>query len=170
MLNRILDRLEKTLLIFSYLYFCLIILAEVVTRYIIGFSTSWGGMTARYAFILMAYIAMANVASTRDHIKVDTLLNKLTGRAQLVIYIYSDILCAILALIILYYSIVTIQSQIINGVQMVGLTLNIAYAYAILPVCWFIFILRLMQRSYRAIIMYKTTGVPVQKHEFSVGV
>ncbi len=53
------SKIIKWFIIGTYTYFCLIILIEVIRRYIFGASSPWGEMTARYAFVYLTYVAAA---------------------------------------------------------------------------------------------------------------
>ena len=81
---RIDAKLEQWLVCFSYAYFCIIILVEVVRRHFFGASSTWGEMTARYAFVFLVYIAAAQVAKSRDHIRIDLVPRLLGPRPRFV--------------------------------------------------------------------------------------
>ena len=57
------QQLERWLITLFYGYFCLIIVVEVVRRYVFGSSSNWGEMSARYAFVYLVYIAAAEARS-----------------------------------------------------------------------------------------------------------
>ena len=74
MLKRVIDgRWIRLFIAMSYAYFCIIIMTEVVRRYVFGDSSAWGEMTARYAFVYMTYIAAAEAVRQNKHIRVDLL-------------------------------------------------------------------------------------------------
>ena len=67
MLKRVIDgRWIRLFIAMSYAYFCIIIMTEVVRRYVFGDSSAWGEMTARYAFVYMTYIAAAEAVRQKS--------------------------------------------------------------------------------------------------------
>jgi TRAP-type C4-dicarboxylate transport system permease small subunit len=65
------DTVIKWFIVGTYAYFCLIILIEVVRRYVFGESSPWGEMTARYAFVYLTYVAAAEAIRHGRHIRID---------------------------------------------------------------------------------------------------
>jgi len=146
MLKRVIDgRWIRLFIAMSYAYFCIIIMTEVVRRYVFGDSSAWGEMTARYAFVYMTYIAAAEAVRQKKHIRVD-LLDRLAppGIVKL-LKIYSDLLITALALIVIYFSISLISIQIEVGIVMTAADVNMAFAQAALPLGWALILIRLVQ-------------------------
>ena len=146
MLKRVIDgRWIRLFIAMCYAYFCIIIMTEVVRRYVFGDSSAWGEMTARYAFVYMTYIAAAEAVRQKKHIRVD-LLDRLAppGIAKL-FRIYSDLLITALALIVIYFSISLISIQIEVGIVMTAADVNMAFAQAALPLGWALILIRLVQ-------------------------
>lgn len=152
-------RIEAWLITAFYGYFCVIILVEVVRRYVFGDSSTWGEMTARYAFVYLVYIGVAEVAKTRDHIRIDLIPSRLGPKARLALYIYFDILYLILAALVIYYSIEVVGLSIRNDTLMPGFSnVNIAYAQAALPIGAALLVYRVVQRFGRTLRSYITRG------------
>ena len=146
MLKRVIDgRLIRLFIAMTYSYFCIIIMTEVVRRYVFGDSSAWGEMTARYAFVYMTYMAAAEAVRQKKHIRVD-LLDRLAppGIVKL-IKIYSDLLVTALALIVIYYSISLMSIQIEVDIVMTAADVNMAFAQAALPLGWALILIRLVQ-------------------------
>jgi TRAP-type C4-dicarboxylate transport system permease small subunit len=140
------SRLEAWLITLFYAYFCLIMLVEVVRRYAFGASSQWGEMTARYAFVYLVYIAVAQVAKTRDDIRIDVLPRKLGPKGRFFLYAYFDLLYLLLVGLVIYYSIGIMRISIEYGTVMTGLDLNVAFAQAALPFGWALLAVRIVQR------------------------
>lgn len=137
---------EKWLITVTYSYFCLIILVEVVRRHVFGATSMWGEMTARYAFVLLVYVAVAEVAKTRDHIRIDIVPKMLGPTGRFCLYLYFDILYLILAALVVWYSLQVMKLQMDTRTLMTGFDVNMAFAYAALPLGWGLLILRVLQR------------------------
>lgn len=152
------DNLERWIIVLSYGYFCAIILVEVVRRHLFGASSVWGEMTARYAFILLVYVAMAEVAKRRDHIRIDLLPRRLGDRGRLLLYLYIDFLHLVLVALVVYFSVRVMQLQIANDIQMPAADWNMAIAHAALPFGWSLLGLRVILRSVEMVRLYRESG------------
>jgi len=152
------DGFETWLMVACYGYLVLIILAEVVRRHLFGASSEWGEMTARYAFVFVVYIAMAEIARNRNHIRIDLVPQLLGARKRLFLYLYFDFLHLVLVVLTVYYGLNVMRLQIENEVLMTGLDLNMAFAQAALPIAFFMLGYRVIQRSIRMIKHYQATG------------
>jgi C4-dicarboxylate transporter, DctQ subunit len=156
--SRVDQQLERWLITVFYGYFCLIILVEVVRRYIFGSSSEWGEMTARYAFVYLVYIAAAEVAKSNDHIRIDIVPRLLGPRGRLALYLYFDLICLVLAALVIYYSLGVVQLSIATDTLMTGFDLNMAFAQAALPIGWSLLAYRVVQRFARSVKSYKQRG------------
>lgn len=153
------SNLEVWLVVGSYMYLVLIILAEVVRRHLFGASSEWGEMTARYAFVFLVYVATAHVAINRDHIRIDMVLKALSDRGRLFLYLYFDMLHLVLVALTVFYSIRVMRLQFENGVLMAGLDLNMAFAQVALPIGFTLLGYRVIRRSLVMVRQYQSTGI-----------
>lgn len=135
----------KWFIIGTYAYFCLIILIEVIRRYVFGDSSPWGEMTARYAFVYLTYVAASEGIRQGRHIRIDLLPNVLTGMAAKILRFYTDALILVLAICIIYYSIELMGIQWSVGIVMGAADVNMAFAQAALPLGWTLIVIRLLQ-------------------------
>jgi TRAP-type C4-dicarboxylate transport system permease small subunit len=140
------EKIEKWLITVTYSYFCLIILFEVLRRHLFGATSAWGEMTARYAFVYLVYVAVAEVARTRDHIRIDIVPKMLGPRGRFWLYLYFDCLYLILAALVVWYSLQVMNLQVDTQTLMTGFDVNMAFAYAALPLRWGLLIYRVLQR------------------------
>ena len=149
--SRVDQQLERWLITLFYGYFCLIIVVEVVRRYVFGSSSNWGEMSARYAFVYLVYIAAAEVAKSNDHIRIDVVPRLLAPRGRLLLYAYFDLIYLILAGLVIYYSLEVMQLSIATDTLMTGFDLNMAFAQAALPIGWALLAYRVIQRFLRSV-------------------
>ena len=160
--TRIDERIEPWLITIFYSYFCLVMVVEVVRRHLFGASSQWGEMTARYAFVYLVYIAVAQIARTRDDIRIDAVPRMLGPTGRLVLYIYFDLLYLLLVALVIYYSIGVIGLSIEYGTVMTGFDLNVGFAQAALPFGWTLLAYRVVQRFVRTLDSYrKNREVPL---------
>lgn len=153
--SRVDANLERWLVCLFYAYFCIIILVEVVRRYFFGASSPWGEMTARYAFVFLVYIAAAQVAKSRDHIRIDLVPRLLGPRPRFYLYLYFDFLYLLLAALVIYYSIRVMQISATNNTLMTGFDVNVAFAQAALPLGWTLLAYRVVQRFVGTVQAYR---------------
>ena len=131
--------------IITYSYFCLIIMIEVIRRYVFGDSSAWGEMTARYAFVYMTYIAVAEGVRRKKHIRVNLIDRLISNKTLKWFKIYSDFLTVIVSVLVIYYSIELMKLQILVGIVMTAADVNMAFAQAALPLGWGLILIRLAQ-------------------------
>ena len=146
------SKIIKWFIIGTYTYFCLIILIEVIRRYIFGASSPWGEMTARYAFVYLTYVAAAEGIRQGRHIRIDLLPNRLPPATKKWLELYIYALTILLDGTVIYYSLELIGILWSAGSVMTAADVNMAFAHAALPLGWILIIIRIVQnwidRSY----------------------
>lgn len=139
----------RWIVIAAYSYFFLIILAEVVMRHVLSFSTAWGEMTARYAFVYFAYIAAAEAFRHDEHIRIDFVPGFLGPKGRMILESYIDLLCILVSGCVIWYSLQVMDIQLMAKIRMHALPLNMAFAEAALPLGWALMVIRILQRTRR---------------------
>ena len=141
--------LIKIFVVAAYAYFFLIILSEVFMRHFLSHSTTWGEMTARYAFVYFAYIAAAEAFRYDEHIRIDYVPDRLGATGRKILETYTDMLCIVISICVIYYSIQMMGIQQMANIRMHALPLNLSWAQAALPLGWGLMIIRIVQRAQR---------------------
>ena len=118
---------------------------EVIRRYVFSASSPWGEMTARYAFVYLSYIAAAEAIRLRKHIRITLIIDKFSDRLRNLFDLYIDLLTTGLAVLVIYYSVEVIQIQWTVNIVMESANVNLAFAYAALPIGWGLLIIRIVQ-------------------------
>jgi len=129
----------------TYLYFCSIILIEVIRRYVFGDASPWGEMTARYAFVYLTYVAASEAIRHGKHIRIDVLPKKLGRPWATILRIYNEFLLILLAGFVIFFSLKIMKIQISFDIVMPAADVNMAFAQAALPLGWTLILLRLIQ-------------------------
>lgn len=148
------ERLEYTLSFLFYVYLTAIIFIEVVRRYVFNDSSSYGEETAIYAFIWMTYIAAAKGVKDRSHLAVTILVDRMGRRGRFAMAMLSDVCFFVLALVVLYYSLVAVSQSIEFGQNMRGVNLPMWLATVSVPFGWLLIMVRVVQRSVATIRAY----------------
>lgn len=165
---RSLDRKSEFWLCFSfYTFMAAIVFIEVLRRYFFGAASSWGEETAIYAFIWMTYIAAARGVRGRRHLAVTFIRDRLSRRKKFYCLLLSDSCFFSLAIIITYYSIGPVWTNIKYGQKMLGAELPMAIASISIPVGWAFIAFRVVQRSFLTIKRFRA-GQPLMELETEI--
>ncbi len=133
-------------IVLAYAYFFLIIISEVAMRYFFAHSTTWGEMTARYAFVYFAYFAAAEAFRHDEHIRIDLIPDRLGTKVRKILETYIDLLCVAVSIAVIFYSIQLMQIQQMANIRMHALPVNLSWAQLALPLGWGLMIIRIFQR------------------------
>lgn len=148
------DYLEYTLSFLFYVYLTAIIFIEVIRRYILNDSSSWGQETAIYAFIWMTYIATAKGVKERTHLSVTILVDRFGRNGKFATAMLSDVCFFVLAAVVFYYSAVALSQSIEFGQTMRGVRLPMWLALVGVPLGWLLIMFRVVERSVKMIRAY----------------
>ena len=89
-------------------------------------------------------MAAAEAIRYKKHIRVDLIDRLASPNAVKLFKIYADFL-TVLAILIIYYSILLMKIQISVGIVMTAADMNMAFAQAALPLGWALILIRLAQ-------------------------
>lgn len=137
---------ERFVIPFFYAYFILIIFIEVIRRYVLGSSSPWGEMTARYAFVALVYFSAAISVSYDEHIRIDFILARLKPKYKLVLLTYFDLALLGLGLIIVFKSAEVTYLAFLYGTRMTGADINMGVALIALPIAWLLLSIKVIQK------------------------
>jgi TRAP-type C4-dicarboxylate transport system permease small subunit len=142
---------ERWLLLGFYTFIVLVIAIEVVRRFGISYSSSWGEEAARYAFIYLVWIGAASAVRERAHIRIDVLSDILPPRGTALLYMFGDLLTLILACGALYWTISPVLTSIQFGSVTDGLRVTRAWFLVAVPFGFSLVALRTIQSMIRDI-------------------
>ena len=140
---------ERYLLLPLYTLIVSTIFIEVVRRSVLSYSSVWTEEIARYAFIYIAYIGASAAIKERAHIRIDVILNLLSNRMKLILYIFGDILTLILAVVSIYMSMESVLVSLHFDSVTHGLRISQAWFLAAVPIGFSMMIVRILQSLYR---------------------
>lgn len=106
------ENAERYAMLVFYVFVCVVIVQEVLRRFVLNFSSAWAEETARYAFIYLGYVGAAYAVKERAHIRFDILINRLPDRLKGWLYILAEVSTALFAMIAIYWSWHSIQKLI----------------------------------------------------------
>ena len=140
---------ERWVMLVFYTFCCIVIVQEVVRRFVLNYSSAWGEEAARYAFIYLGWIGAAFAVRERAHIRFDILLQRMGPRGKAGVYLFAEAATILFACIALYWSLHTIRQLL----QFDGLTpvlrVNKAWFEAAVPIAFALIIFRSAQGMLR---------------------
>ena len=147
---------ERWLLLIFYVLIVMTIGVEVVRRFVLSYSSTWGEEVARYSFIYLAWIGASAAVKERAHIRIDVILSFLSRTGQLIIYILGDLVMLGVAILAVIYSFDVFQTALKFGVKTHGLGVHLAWFIAAVPIGFTLVLFRLFQSLKRDISMLRT--------------
>ena len=140
---------ERWAMLVFYTFCCVVIVQEVVRRFVLNFSSAWGEEAARYAFIYLGWIGAAYAVRERAHIRFDIVIGRVGPRAKAALYIFAELATITFACIALYWSLHTIRQLLqFDGATPV-LRVNKAWFEAAVPIAFALVIYRSLQSILR---------------------
>jgi len=156
-----LDRnMERWALLFFYVLLVVTMAVEVIRREVFAYSSIWGEELVRYAFIYLVWIGAASAVRERAHIRIDVLMHYLGVRAKAALYIFGDLVMAVVAVIALYWSFETVLVSAKFGSVSAGLRVPMVWFLMAVPVGFTIMLWRLIQSLARDFKSFRD-GTPV---------
>ena len=134
-----LEFVEKAFLMVTAAIMVIVIVYQVVLRYVFSASNAWSEELARYLFIYDVFIAAAIALRRGSHLQVDVFLNLLKPRAKCIYTIVVTILGILFLCVLFVYSISLCQITAANMTP--GLQVSMAVPYACIPLGAFLMIL-----------------------------
>ena len=126
-----LESLLKKLVITAIGLMLLLVFAQVITRYLFGYTPSFGEELARYLFVWVVFLSLPLVAKAGGHMAIETLTSRISGTPLKVCRLAADI-----------FSMVFLAIMTRNGVIMVSrahfqtspaMMVPMSYVYAVIP-------------------------------------
>ena len=140
---------ERWAMLVFYAFCCIVIVQEVIRRFVLNYSSAWGEEAARYAFIYLGWIGAAYAVRERAHIRFDIVLQRLAPRAKAAVFIFAELATIVFACIALYWSMHTIRQLLqFEGTTPV-LRVNKAWFEAAVPIAFALIVFRSVQSIWR---------------------
>ena len=127
-LNKLIECIE--LVLGSIMILCVVI--QVLSRYVLPFSTTWCEEMARYCLVWGMMLGCAYGFGSRGHIVIDILTNSLSERGKHICEILSNIATLIFCAIFFYLSVERFES--VAQQYMVSVRLSLGYIYIAVPI------------------------------------
>lgn len=143
-ITKIYDTLESHILVFALAFSTLLIFVQVIFRYVLNNSITWSEELARYIFIWMIWLGTSVSMKTKEHIRMDMLMNKVHGKGKIILELVSSIILLAFCIFLVKYGYDLVMSMMARGNKSVALRLPMWIVYSSLPFSQFIVALRLV--------------------------
>jgi C4-dicarboxylate transporter DctQ subunit len=143
------ENAERWAMLVCYIFCCIVIVQEVVRRFVLNYSSAWGEEAARYAFIYLGWIGAAYAVRERAHIRFDILLQRMGPRGKVVVFTIAELATIAFACIALYWSLHTIRTLLQFDAATPVLRVNKVWFEAAVPIGFALIVLRSVQNIQR---------------------
>lgn len=140
---------ERWAMLVFYSFCCIVIVQEVLRRFVLNYSSAWGEEAARYAFIYLGWIGAAYAVRERAHIRFDIVIGRVGPRTKAALMIFAELATIAFALIALYWSTHTIQQLLQFGGTTPVLRVNKVWFEAAVPIGFALIVFRSCQAIVR---------------------
>ena len=131
LLNAI-EKIEKLLITISVAAMLIVMLYQIILRYVFHSANAWSEELARYLFIFQVMLAAAIAIRKNNHLQIDALINFLPPRWKIISTLLSTIVGIIFLLFLLVSSIDLVKTGARN--LSVGLGVPMSIPYLCLPI------------------------------------
>ena len=140
---------ERWAMLVFYTFCCVVIVQEVVRRFVLNFSSAWGEEAARYAFIYLGWIGAAYAVRERAHIRFDVVIGAVGPRARAALFLFAEAMTIVFACVALYWSLHTMGTLIQYEAETPVLRVNKAWFDAAVPIAFALVVVRSLQAMRR---------------------
>lgn len=132
-LRAVMDKIMRVLNVGVLVMLVLLVVWQVITRYLLSQPSVWSEELASYGFAWATMLGAAYVFGKRDHMNVDVVVVSLSLKMQKILAIFSEVLILIFAVTILIYG--GIQNTLLTIEQLSSsLPVTMGYLYSIVPI------------------------------------
>ncbi len=144
MLNRILDTIEKYLMMLLMFSATIVTIVQVVARYVFNNSLYWSEEFILYALISMSFLAASMGVRYSAHISVEAIYAFVGPRIARLLRIFSAVLGLVFAGSLIYYGSRLFMNTLNMGQLSTAMQIPVAYVYFVIPMSGFFMLIRYM--------------------------
>ena len=133
-LKQMIDKAVEWFSIALVIVMVLLVLWQVIARYLLNSPSSFSEALTRYLFVWLVLITSTYAFGSREHMYISALNDRLRGKARTVVNILIEVLTILFAACVMVFG-----GSIITRMQMVSLDSSLhipmGVVYAVIPVC-----------------------------------
>lgn len=144
-LGRIYNKFEEYTLVYSLVLCTILVLVQVIARYVFNHSLSWSEELCRFIFIWSIWLGTSIAAKDNSHLRIEILYNKTKGWGRISLSFLINLLWLGLCLVFLFSGIEMLQDMIVRNRTAASMPwLPVWIVYASVPISQGIVGLRLV--------------------------
>ncbi|MCG8483987.1 MAG: TRAP transporter small permease [Clostridia bacterium] len=147
-MKKIWKELEENICVVCMIGMLVVLTLQVVLRYIFKNSNAWSDEVARYLFIWVIFIGAAYAAKKGTHIRIESLNNIFPKKIRKHVTLIGNIVWLVFNITLFYFSARYTINLFESNQMSQGLNIRMAYAYAAIPIGFFLLIIRIIQRQF----------------------
>lgn len=149
--NSFLDSVEEYISTFLFISLIILCFLQILFRFVFNLSLSWTEELSRYIFIALVYFAASLAVIRGAHVRVEIIDGFVKGTAKKILDSVIDLSFAAFMAWVGYYGIEISMEALEFQQTTPALQWQIGWVYAIIPFCFYLISLRLVQRVYRRV-------------------
>lgn len=143
--DALITRVEKTIMLVSYLTLILIVSLETLRRIITGDQFGWGPNVSMYAFVWLAWFAMSANLRAGNQLAFMTFRDRFSDEIKRYFEIFDCLLWLIIGAVVITTSYEVVMSDFRLGRTVFGTDIPMAAASAAVPLGWSFSMVRILQ-------------------------
>lgn len=141
-------KLEEWLLIMSFIFIILLVLLQVVARYILNASVGWSAELSRYLLIWITWISASYAIRKREHIRITVLVDRFSKNAKKITELFVILVWGSFAFVMAYVGTEVVLQLYKMGQKTTTLGISMWVVYLIIPLGGILMLIRLIQQIY----------------------
>lgn len=156
------DCMTNAMITITFSMLCIIIFAQVVTRYVLSLSLPWAEEIGRFLFLALSYLGITVGMKRHAHLRVDILLLYMPSSMKKFFEIIAELICALFFLFIVYEGTsMTMKVYRIDQLA-VSIPLPIWIVWACIPFSSFLTLLQCLKNIYEIVSGHKLDDTGAQ--------
>jgi TRAP-type C4-dicarboxylate transport system permease small subunit len=148
MFDKIVTRIEKVVMLTSYITLILVVSLETLRRMFTGQQFGWGPDVAMYAFVWLAWFAMSANLRADNQLAMLTFREKFSSKVQKYLKMMDYIIWLIVGGVVIVTSYKVVQMDLRLGRTVFGTDIPLAAASLAVPLGWAFSVIRILQQLY----------------------
>ena len=132
-----------------FIFMTILLFVQVVTRFVIHFSFTWTEEISTILFVWMTYLGIAAAVLRRKHLKIDAFVEAMPFKVKKALLIISNVVFIVFCFYIIFPLVNIVENYASRGAGTPILDIPNAVAYGMLPICFALTAIRLVQEIIR---------------------
>jgi len=148
MFDRLITRIERTVMLISYLVLILIVSLETIRRMITGVQFGWGPDVAMYAFVWLAWFSMSSNLRSGNQLAFQTFRDRFSPHVRHGFQVLDCLIWLVIGSVVIVTSFQVVQTDLRLGRTVFGTNIPLVAASLAVPCGWAFSMIRILQMLY----------------------